>query len=90
MTTASQHTLHLIFSMDAWLKAKPLIELGDQILFLQDSVYQLQNALNISNKLFARELDIIARNIKPSSNITIIDDNQWVELTNSAHNVISW
>lgn len=90
MTTTSQHTLHLIFSIDAWLKAKPLIELGDQILFLQDSVYQLQNPLNISNNLYARELDITARNIKPIDNITIIDDATWVELTNSAHNVISW
>jgi len=87
----TKNTLHLIFSLDGWHKAKPLLDSDDKVLFLQDAVYQLQANLAIeTTSLYAREIDVTARNIKPIDNITIIDDATWVELTNSAHNVISW
>jgi sulfur relay protein TusB/DsrH len=86
-----KNTLHLIFSLDGWQKTKPLLDSDDKVLFLQDAVYQLQANLAIeATSLYAREIDVTARNIKPTDNITIIDDNQWVELTTAAHNVISW
>jgi len=84
-------TLHLIFSPDAWVKAKPLLDENDQVLFLQDAVYLLQTDLGIEKtSLYARQIDVSARNIKPESNITVIDDATWVELTATAHNIISW
>jgi sulfur relay protein TusB/DsrH len=84
-------TLHLIFSLDGWHKAKPLIDRDDKVLFLQDAVYLLQADLTIENtNLYARQIDTSARNIKPHSNITQIDNTRWVELTVSAHNIISW
>ena len=84
-------TLHLIFSQEAWLKARELLDENDQVLFLQDGVYLLQTDLTIEKtSLYARQIDVSARNIKPHSNITIIDDTRWVELTSTAHNIISW
>lgn len=84
-------TLHLIFSPGAWLKAKPLLDANDQVLFLQDAVYLLQTDLEIEKiSLYARQIDVSARNIKPESHITVIDDATWVELTATTHNIISW
>lgn len=85
-------SLHLIFSQDAWLKASSLIEADDQVLFLQDAVYLLsQRDLELNSKhVYARHLDITARNIIPMATITVIDDNKWVELTTTAHNILSW
>ena len=84
-------TLHLIFSPDAWLKAKSLLDENDQVVFLQDAVYLLKTDLAIGKiSLYARQIDVNTRNIKPSANITIIDDTRWVELTTTAHNIISW
>lgn len=84
-------TLHLIFSPEAWLKAKPILDSKDQVIFLQDAVFLLQADLAIENtSLFARQLDVSARGLKPLPNIELIDDARWVELTTFAHNIISW
>lgn len=89
--TEQQFTLHLIFSVDGWNLASSLIESHDRVLFLQDAVY-LINSLNnpASSYLYARALDVDARNLTLNPHIEDIDDEQWLSLTESAHNVISW
>ncbi|MDU0114527.1 DsrH/TusB family sulfur metabolism protein [Psychrosphaera aquimarina] len=88
----NQTTLHLIFSPDAWTKAKPLVDVNDQVLLLQDAVYLVaKNDLGHNCKqVFVRQLDMSARNIHPAADYIVIDDTKWVELTTAAHNLISW
>lgn len=84
-------SLHLIFSPDGWDKAKTLIGADDQILFVQDSVYLLEKEILChSEAIYARSKDITARNIKPLPIIEVIDDEQWVQLTQTCKNIISW
>jgi sulfur relay protein TusB/DsrH len=88
----NQTTIHLIFSPDAWTKAKPLVEVNDQVLLLQDAVYLVaKNDLGLNCKqIFVRQLDMSARNIHPTADYIVIDDTKWVELTTAAHNILSW
>ncbi len=98
--SAHAYSLHLIFSPDGWLKAAPLIEAHDRVLFLQDAVYLLQSDLNSPTALlYARNLDVSARAIhlpsadelaKGKADIEAIDDELWVKLTEQAKNIISW
>ena len=88
--TSDNYTLHLIFSINGWQQAKTLIGTGDKILLLQDACYLAQQNLPQTHDLFARSLDIKARNIKADPHIEVIDDEQWVTLTEHAHNTMSW
>lgn len=84
------YTLHIIFSINGWRQASPLVSSEDKILLIQDGAYLAQQNLPQTHSLFARCLDIKARNIKPDPHIEVIDDEQWVELTEHAHNTMSW
>ncbi len=84
------YTLHIIFSINGWQQAKPLVSAHDKILLLQDGCYLAQQNLPQAHSLFARCLDVKARKIKADPHIEVIDDEQWVELTEHAHNTMSW
>ena len=88
------YSLHLIFSIDGWHKACQLITENDRVLLLQDAVFLSQQDLPerspLYHNLFARCVDTRARNIKANPHIEVIDDEQWLELTEHAQNVISW
>ncbi|QTH64585.1 hypothetical protein J1N51_03705 [Psychrosphaera ytuae] len=89
--SSHEYSLHLIFSPDGWLKAQPLVTSTDRVFFMQDAVYLLQaNITSPSELLYARATDVLARNIHPSEAIEILDDEQWVKLTEQANNVLSW
>ncbi len=93
--SAHSYSLHMIFSPDGWHRAKVMIEPQDRVLFLQDSVYLLQSDLQSPTALlYARSLDVLARNItlpsSPEFDIEAIDDELWVKLTEQAQNIISW
>ena len=93
--SAHDYSLHMIFSPDGWSRAKSLIEAQDRVLFMQDSVYLLQGEIDSPTPLlYARSLDVLARNITlPSSpllDIEAIDDELWVKLTTQAQNILSW
>ena len=93
--TAHDYSLHMIFSPQGWEQARTLVEPQDRVIFLQDSVYILQGELNSPTPLlYARSLDVLARNISlPSTSeldIEAIDDELWVKLTAHAQNIMSW
>lgn len=88
------YTLHIVFSVDGWTTAQPMIEENDRVLLVQDAAYLAQKDLSSLNhsthNLYVRCLDARARNIKSDPHIEVIDDEQWLELTEHATNVISW
>ncbi|NVK24130.1 MAG: hypothetical protein HWE10_04315 [Gammaproteobacteria bacterium] len=91
------YSLHIIFSPEAWPKAKHMVAKNDRVLLLQDAVVLTQEPLqstfiepNEIHHLYARGLDVLARNIKSDPHIEVIDDEQWLELTEHANNVVSW
>jgi len=84
------YTLHLISSINGWQQARAIVSKNDKILLLQDAAYLAQQDLPQTHSLFARCLDVRARNIKADPHIEVIDDEQWVELTEHAHNTMSW
>ena len=89
--SSHEYSLHLIFSPDGWQKAQPLVTSTDRVFFMQDAVYLLQaNITSPSELLYARATDVLARNIHPSDAIEVLDDEQWVKLTEQANNVLSW
>lgn len=84
-------SLHLIFSIEAWPKANEMISATDRVLFLQDACYLLQQPIDtVCELVYGRSLDCTARNIHPYVGIEIIDDEQWLELSEHAKNIISW
>mgnify|MGYP000173611107 CR=1 FL=1 len=92
MTDTSQpFSLHQVFSIDGWNKAKNMVSDHDRVLFLQDACYLLQQpVLSKSDHLYGRHIDSKARNISPYVGIELIDDEQWLELAEHAKNILSW
>ena len=93
-TNIEPYSLHIIFSINSWTSAQPLIEENDRVLLVQDATFLAQKDLSSlthsTHNLYARSLDVRARNIKPDPHIEVIDDEQWVELTEHAKNLLSW
>ena len=89
-TSTNAYTLHIIFSMSGWQSAQPFIESDDKVIFIQDAVYFAQQLQQAPHSLYARSVDIKARNIQPDPHIEVIDDEQWVNLTDNARNTASW
>lgn len=87
----SNYSLHLLFSIESYKKAKPLIKQQDRILLLQDGCYLVNSpALSSQTNLFVREKDISARATAVPEYAESIDDEQWVTLAAHAQNVLSW
>jgi len=85
------YSLHLIFSIDGWDKAQSLVAENDRVVFLQDAVYLLQKPLKTNNDLiYGRYIDCNARNLTPYVGYETIDDEQWLELSEHANNILSW
>lgn len=81
----------MIFSPDGWQQAKALVSADDRVFFVQDACYLLNMDLaSPSALLYARAADVNARNLAPADHIELLDDTQWVQLTEHATNVLSW
>ncbi|MGI9276188.1 MAG: sulfurtransferase complex subunit TusB [Endozoicomonas sp.] len=71
---------------------------GDSLLFIEDGVYQLLEALDVledvshSFKLYALEADLAARGISGDSQIfaTPVSYRQFVKMTESHDKILSW
>lgn len=83
-------TLHIVFSIEGWNQCKVLVESQDRVLLIQDGVYLAHQDLSQWHNVYARSLDTRARNIQTHPHIEIIDDEQWLELTEHAKNIMSW
>lgn len=87
----NNYSLHLIFSLEGWRKAQALVSENDRVVFLQDAVYLLQQPLKINNEfIYGRFKDCKSRNLTPYVGYETVDDDQWLELSEHAHNILSW
>ena len=84
-------SLHQVFSIEGWNKAKSMVSDIDRVVFLQDATYLLQQPVfSETENLYGRTLDCNARQITPYVGIELIDDEQWLELAEHARNILSW
>ncbi|MBT4491983.1 MAG: sulfurtransferase complex subunit TusB [Gammaproteobacteria bacterium] len=81
--------LHTVNKPAAWNKCEGLIDTSDVVLLLEDGVYL---ALESDTQCFAISADIDARGLrgKIKDNVSLIDYDQFVELTLRADKVCAW
>ena len=61
----------------------------DAVLLRQDAVYLLKQQRNWpSDKLYVLEHDLLQRGVSLSAGFQLLNDQQWVDLTLTAHQVI--
>jgi len=64
---------------------------GDTILLRQDAVYLcLRSDVNWPCQLYALDVDLQVRQIMPVAAVTVINAEQWVELSISAEQNVLW
>lgn len=84
-------TLHLLSTSnpDKLNNMQSFLQTNDLVILLADAVY-LAASLSLTNPLYARSKDIAQRGLTPAANLTLITDEQWVELTLSHQPVVHW
>lgn len=89
-------TLHIVrtsaFSDNALQKCIYLLDRNDQLLLLDDGVYNCHHPLlaNINNSIFALKIHCTARSTTVNNHISLIDMCEFVALTDNAEKVITW
>ncbi|MDK2776520.1 MAG: hypothetical protein KYX62_02540 [Pseudomonadota bacterium] len=84
-------TLHLLFSADPQVlnKVRSLTAAGDRIMLAGDGVYLAPSCSAADENIASRETDLRRRGLIPG-HTTALSDSDWVKLTVTADNTLSW